>query len=74
MKKTKAVALKVAVLKPVYEYRSVCCGVAANKKPLVRPEEKPKSPELGPGLGKFRCTTCKKVAKVDRRKPEPVKE
>lgn len=55
-----------------FEYRTECCNVAAKKPALVRQEtgEKAKSPELGPGLGKWVCPTCRKKAKVSRRKPE----
>lgn len=46
---------------PVYSYTSACCGLPAVKKPCVAVGKKD---ALVQSLGKFRCTGCKKRAKV----------
>lgn len=46
---------------PVNTYTSVCCGVPATKKPCVAVNKKD---ALTQTLGKFRCSACKKRAKV----------
>lgn len=46
---------------PVYAYTSVCCSLPAVKKPCVAVGKKD---ALTQTLGKFRCSGCKKKAKV----------
>lgn len=46
---------------PVFEYTSVCCSAPATKKPCVAVNKKD---ALTQTLGKFRCTACRKPAKV----------
>ena len=78
-KKSKPVARPVAVKVfrgPTNEYISACCSAPAQK-PRAGMKETAKDPESGKmkekpkGLGKWRCSQCKKVAKVTPRKPAP---
>lgn len=53
--------------KSVFEYTSVCCEAPAKKPPVVRtPEDVRENKFSESGLGKWRCTNCKKNAKVKR--------
>ena len=59
-----------------YEYISACCSVVANKPRCgmkvasVDPETgRPAKKEKSTGLGKFRCSQCRKVCKVKPQAP-----
>ena len=70
----KPVRKVVAPGKPVFNCTSVCCGVAALKKPLLVDYDKEFKDREG-HLGSWRCSNCKKKAKVTRTKvkaEEPV--
>ena len=75
-KKSRPAANLVVKRGPVREYVSACCSALATK-PTAGAKESVKDPESGKtkdkakGLGKWRCTTCRKVTKVTPRKPEP---
>lgn len=77
-KKHKVAPKPVVKRGPVKEYVSACCSLPAIK-PVAGEKFTARDPETGKmaeqrrGLGKFRCTGCKKIAKVTPRKPE-VKE
>jgi hypothetical protein len=53
---------------PVNTYTSVCCSVPATKTPCVAVSKKD---ALVQGLGKFRCSACKKRCKVTVSKFKP---
>lgn len=50
---------------PKFLYVSACCGAQATKTPCVKIDKKAAETQ---GLGKFRCPTCRKTAKVSRSK------
>lgn len=75
-KKSKPVAKPVVVRGPVLEYISTCCSLPAIK-PRAGAKEVAKDPESGKmkdkskGLGHWRCSGCRKTAKVRPQAPTP---
>jgi hypothetical protein len=56
---------------PVFIYTSVCCKAQATKEPCVMPKGKGiggfgSKPEGEATLGSFRCSQCRRPAKVTR--------
>lgn len=49
---------------PVFEYFSVCCTALATKAPCLKVSKKDAETN---SLGTWRCTNCRKAAKVSRR-------
>ena len=78
MKKDKRVPKTVAAKDAVFVYISVCCGAGANKPACVVAKGQRigeyigAKPEGEATLGRWRCSSCGKVAKVNRaNKPKP---
>jgi hypothetical protein len=75
-KTAKPVAKPVVKRGPVHEYFSTCCSLPAQK-PVAGEKVTEKDPESGKmktqpkGLGKWRCSGCKKICKVSRKAPAP---
>lgn len=73
-KQSKPVAKPAVKRGPEKEYISACCSAPATKPPCGQ-KESVKDPDSGKmkdkpkGLGHFRCSQCRKVAKVTPRKP-----
>lgn len=76
-KKAKPVAKVAPRRGPVYEYVSKCCSVPCRKVPTgtktpMLDAETGKMKDVVSGLGKWRCSTCKKYCKVTRQAPAKV--
>jgi hypothetical protein len=75
-KKAKPVAKSSVQRVPVKEYISACCSLPAVK-PRAGTKEVAKDPESGKmkdkskGLGHWRCSGCRKIAKVRPQSPAP---
>ena len=68
-KKSKPVAKPSVRRGPVKSYTSVCCSLPASKpragqKEMAKDAETGKTKEVAKGLGKWRCSGCRKVCKV----------
>ena len=68
-KKAKPVAKPIVRRGPVKSYTSVCCSLPASKpragqKEMAKDPETGKTKEVAKGLGKWRCSGCRKVCKV----------
>jgi hypothetical protein len=50
---------------PRFIYTSSCCNAQATKTPCLKVDKKAAETQ---GLGRFRCPTCRKPAKVSRSK------
>jgi hypothetical protein len=65
MKPQKQKKLPVLKGEPVFIYTSNCCNANAQKAPCMYVDKKTAETQ---GLGTFRCSGCRKVAKVTRSK------
>ena len=83
MSKKTRVAKPVAAKDAVYVYLSACCNAPATKPACEVPQGGkigtyigaiPDPDERNTSLGSWRCSTCRKPAKVSRVKPEPKSE
>src|SRR5271166_847862 len=75
-KKSRPVAKPIVKSGPAKTYVSLCCNLpaqkpAAGEKVSMKDHESGKLKTTPKGLGHWRCSGCRKIAKVSAHKPEP---